>query len=386
MLKSYFKKLFNWEPNGSLKIIFPDNTDYVIGSVNSDLTIKLNNYRIVWNYFTSGPNAFGDCYVNGDIECSDLTQFFIFYLRNKQKFDKMTPLKIFRFNISYVLHLLRWNSLRGARKNIRAHYDMGNNFFSEWLDDKMQYSSAHFDSKQITLEQAQENKFKKINSYLNIKNNEKVLEIGCGWGTLSQYLFENNTINIDAITISEEQLKYARELNITKKLADCNFKLEDYRKTNSKYNKIVSVEMIEAVGSKYLPIYIETIKKCLQKDGHAIIQGITIADERFTEYSRQVDFIQKYIFPGGFLPSKKLLEKIAETKQLQIEVLEDFNQSYVKTLSMWREKFNKKWPRIKSLGYDDRFKRIWNYYLSYCEAGFCEDSIQISIFKLSHMK
>ena len=361
MLKSYFKKLFNWEPNGSLKIIFPDNTDYVIGSVNSDLTIKLNNYRIVWNYFTSGPNAFGDCYVNGDIECSDLTQFFIFYLRNKQKFDKMTPLKIFRFNISYVLHLFRWNSLRGARKNIRAHYDMGNNFFSEWLDEKMQYSSAHFDSKQITLEQAQENKFKKINSYLDIKNNEKVLEIGCGWGTLSQYLFENNTINIDAITISEEQLKYARELNITKKLADCNFKLEDYRKTNSKYNKIVSVEMIEAVGSKYLPIYIETIKKCLQKDGHAIIQGITIADEKFTEYSRQVDFIQKYIFPGGFLPSKKLLEKIAETKQLQIEVLEDFNQSYVKTLSMWREKFNKKWPRIKSLGYDDRFKRIWNW-------------------------
>ena len=142
---------------------------------------------------------------------------------------------------------------------------MGNNFFSEWLDDKMQYSSAHFDSKQITLEQAQENKFKKINSYLDIKNNEKVLEIGCGWGTLSQYLFENNTINIDAITISEEQLKYAKELNITKKLADCNFKLEDYRKTNSKYNKIVSVEMIEAVGSKYLPIYIETIKKCLQK-------------------------------------------------------------------------------------------------------------------------
>ena len=186
MLKNYFKKLFNWEPNGSLKIIFPDNTDYVIGSVNSDLTIKLNNYRIVWNYFTSGPNAFGDCYVNGDIECSDLTQFFIFYLRNKQKFDKMTPLKIFRFNISYVLHLLRWNSLRGARKNIRAHYDMGNNFFSEWLDDKMQDSSAHFDSKQITLEQAQENKFKKINSYLDIKNNEKVLEIGCGWGPLSQ--------------------------------------------------------------------------------------------------------------------------------------------------------------------------------------------------------
>ena len=132
--------------------------------------------------------------------------------------------------------------------------------------------------------------------------------------------------------------------------------------------------------------YIETIKKCLQKDGHAIIQGITIADEKFSEYRRQVDFIQKYIFPGGFLPSKKLLEKIADTKQLQIEVLEDFNQSYVKTLSMWREKFNKKWPRIKSLGYDDRFKRIWNYYLSYCEAGFCEDTIQISIFKLSHTK
>jgi len=385
MIKNYFKKLFNWVPNGSLRIIFPDNTDYVIGSNKSDLSIKLNNYRIIWNYFTSGPNAFGDCYVNGDIECSDLTQFFVFYLRNKEKFDQINPLKIFRFNISYFLHLLRWNSIRGAKKNIRAHYDMGNNFFGEWLDKKMQYSSAHFDRKHITLDQAQENKFKKINSYLEIKDNEEVLEIGCGWGTLSKYLFENNTINIDAITISEEQLKYAKDLGITKNSRQCNFKLEDYRKTNNKYDKIVSVEMIEAVGSKYLPIYLDTIKKCLQNEGHAIIQGITIADEKYAEYSRQVDFIQKYIFPGGFLPSKKLLKKIANKKQLNIEVLEDFNQSYAKTLSIWREQFNRKWPYIKDLGYDERFRRIWNYYLSYCEAGFCEETIHISIFKFQHM-
>ena len=190
------------------------------------------------------------------------------------------------------------------------------------------------------------------------------MEIGCGWGTLSKYLFENNTISIDAITISEEQLKYAKDLAVAKSLGQCNFKLEDYRKIQSKYDKIVSVEMIEAVGSKYLPIYIDTIKKCLQNDGHAIIQGITIADDKFAKYSRQVDFIQKYIFPGGFLPSKKLLEKIANKKKLNIEVLEDFNQSYVKTLSLWREQFNTKWPHIKDLGYDDRFKRIWNYYLS----------------------
>jgi len=144
--------------------------------------------------------------------------------------------------------------------------------------------------------------------------------------------------------------------------------------------------MIEAVGKDYLKNYFQTIKKNLVPGGKAAIQAITIDDKLYSRYKRKEDFIQKYIFPGGFLPSKKLLEKIAETKQLQIEVLEDFNQSYVKTLSMWREKFNKKWPRIKSLGYDDRFKRIWNYYLSYCEAGFCEDSIQISIFKLSHMK
>ncbi len=385
MIKKYFKKLFNWEPNGSLRIIFPDNTDHIIGSDNSELTIKLNNYKIIWNYFTSGPNAFGDCYVNGDIECSDLKQFFIFYLRNKEKFDQMAPLKVFRFNISYFLHLLRWNSIRGAKKNIRAHYDMGNNFFSEWLDEKMQYSSAHFDDEHVTLEQAQENKFKKINAYLEIKNNEEILEIGCGWGALSQYIFENNQVNIDAITISEEQLRYAKNLDVTNGIEHCNYKLEDYRKTNSKYNKIVSIEMIEAVGSKYLPIYLETIKKCLRRDGHAIIQGITIADEKFEEYSQQVDFIQKYIFPGGFLPSKDLLKKIAKKKQLNIEVIEDFNHSYVKTLSIWREQFNKKWPQIRDMGYDERFRRIWNYYLSYCEAGFYEDSIRISIFKFSHM-
>jgi len=381
MMKKYIKKLFSWEPKGSIRIIFPDGSEHLLGSEETDLYMKFNNYKIVWNFFTSRANAFSDCYVNGDIECSDLTSFFIFYLRNKENFDNMAPFKILKLNLSYLSHVLRWNSISGARKNIRAHYDMGNDFFAEWLDDSMQYSSAHFNEDNKTLEEAQNNKLQKLNAYLDIKDDDTLLEIGCGWGTLAQYLFNKNNINIDAITISDEQLKFARTLNLKSSNKKCDFKLQDYRNTDTKYNKIVSIEMIEAVGKKYLPIYLDTIKKCLKNDGHAIIQGITIADDKFDEYSNQVDFIQKYIFPGGFLPSQKYLKDIAMSRGLEIETLDELNLSYAKTLRIWRERFNTKWSKIRTMGYDDKFRRIWNYYLSYCEAGFIEKSIFINVFK-----
>ncbi|MDG2187554.1 MAG: cyclopropane-fatty-acyl-phospholipid synthase [Hyphomicrobiales bacterium] len=382
-MKKYILKLFDWRPEGSINLIFPDKSHYLIGSEATPLEIKFNNYKIVRNYFLSGPNAFGDCFINGDIECNNLTDFFIFYIRNKKNFDRMLPFKIFNLNISYLSHILRQNTLRGSKRNIRVHYDMGNDFFETWLDDTMQYSSAHFEKKHKTLEEAQENKFKKLNDYLYLNDNEKLLEIGCGWGTLSQYLFNINEIDLDAITISKEQLIFAKNLELKESNNKCNFVLKDYRNITETYNKIISIEMIEAVGKKYLPLYLKKIKECLKDDGHAIIQGITIANEKYDEYSKQVDFIQKYIFPGGFLPSKDLLINEAHDAGLKVEIIEDLNPSYVETLALWREKFNNKWPSLKNMGYDEKFKRIWNYYLSYCEAGFSEETIFISIFKLT---
>lgn len=382
-MKKYILKLFDWKPVGSIKLIFPDKSYFLFGSENTSLEIKFNNYKIVRNYFLSGPNAFGDSYVNGDVECSNLTDFFIFYLRNKENFDKMIRFKIFKINISYIFHLLRKNTIKGAKKNIRAHYDMGNDFFEEWLDNNMQYSSAHFEKDSQTLEEAQQTKFKKLEKYLSLNDGEKLLEIGCGWGTLSQYLFNNNQIDIDAITISREQLNFIKKLNIKDSFNNCSFGIKDYRNLSTKYNKIISVEMIEAVGEKYLPLYLRKIKECIHDDGFAIIQGITISNKKYNEYSNQVDFIQKYIFPGGFLPSKDTLIKKANDEGLDIQIIEDLNSSYVRTLRLWRERFNQKWPKIKTMGYDERFNRIWNYYLSYCEAGFSEKSIFVSVFKLT---
>ena len=382
-MKKYILKLFDWKPVGSIKLIFPDKSYFLFGSEHSSLEIKFNNYKIVSSYFLSGPNAFGDCYVNGDVECSNLTDFFIFYLRNKENFDKMIRFKIFKINISYIFHLFRKNTIKGAKKNIRAHYDMGNDFFEEWLDSNMQYSSAHFERDNQTLEEAQKNKFKKLENYLSLNDGEKLLEIGCGWGTLSQYLFNNNQIDIDAITISKEQLSFVKKLNIKDSFNNCSFDIKDYRNLFTNYNKIISIEMIEAVGEKYLPLYLRKIRECTRDDGFAIIQGITISDKKYKEYSNQVDFIQKYIFPGGFLPSKDILIKKANDEGLDVQIIEDLNSSYVRTLRLWRERFNQKWPKIKTMGYDEKFSRIWNYYLSYCEAGFSEKSIFVSVFKLT---
>jgi cyclopropane-fatty-acyl-phospholipid synthase len=281
--------------------------------------------------------------------------------------------------------LLNKNTINRSKKNISLHYDLGNNFFQQWLDETMQYSSAHYENKHKNLKDAQYNKFKNINNLLDLSKDDNVLEIGCGWGSLAQYLFNENDISIDAITISEKQLQYAKKLSLKSKSNNCSFKLLDYRHTSGLYDKIVSVEMIEAVGIKYLPVYFETIKNRLKPNGYAIIQAITIGEESFSNYSRNVDFIQKYIFPGGVLPSIKQLEKETMRHGLEIENINILNDSYAKTLQEWRNKFNNNWEIIKKIGYDEKFKRTWNYYLSYCEAGFAERTINVGLYKIKSM-
>jgi len=384
IIENLLSKKLNWTPLGYLSITLPNNKEFIFGKKNSGInaSIKLHNYKLFKSFLFKGPLAFADCYISNEFECENLTDLFKFYINNKDQFQG-TFLKYFKiFNYNYLRKLLNKNTINRSKKNISLHYDLGNDFFQQWLDETMQYSSAHYNSDHKNLEDAQYSKFQNINNLLGLSKNDSVLEIGCGWGSLSQYLFNENDINIDAITISEKQLEYAKKLSLSPKSNSCSFKLLDYRHTKGLYDKIVSVEMIEAVGIKYLPIYFKTIKNRLKPNGYAIIQAITIGEEGFSNYSRNVDFIQKYIFPGGVLPSVKQLEKETMRNGLEIENINILNDSYEKTLQEWRNKFNNNWENIKEIGYDEKFKRTWNYYLSYCEAGFAGKTINVGLYKI----
>lgn len=384
IIENLLSKKLNWIPVGCLTIVLPNNKKFVFGNTNTGIntSIKLHNYKLLRSFLFKGPLSFADCYISNDLECDDLTNLFKFYIHNKNQFQN-TFTKYFKiFNYDYLRKSLNKNTINRSKKNISLHYDLGNDFFQLWLDETMQYSSAHFKNGEKNLKEAQYNKFENINDLLALSKNTNILEIGCGWGSLSQYLFNRNEINIKAITISKKQFEYAKKLTLKSESNTCSFELIDYRHTTRLYDRIVSIEMIEAVGIKYLPIFFKTIKNRLKPNGHAIIQAITIGEESYSDYTHNVDFIQKYIFPGGALPSVNQLQAETIKTGLKIESIEQLNDSYVKTLQEWKYKFNNNWLSIKKIGYDEKFKRTWNYYLSYCEAGFAEKTINVDLYKI----
>ena len=262
---------------------------------------------------------------------------------------------------------------------------MGNEFFSLWLDPSLTYSSAIFDKKENSLESAQMNKYKKLISLINPKPGDKILEIGCGWGGFAEFVGKNHDIKMDCITISQKQFEYAKKRIFENGLNEkIQIKLKDYRDVKEKYNSIASIEMIEAVGKNYLPSYFQTIKSNLSENGKAAIQAITIKDDLFERYKSKQDFIQRYIFPGGFLPSKKSLYDLSFDKGLAINTYESYGFHYSNTLKLWRDEFLKKWDQISKQGFDLNFKRMWNFYLSYCEAGFKSKNIDLIQFSLQN--
>ena len=277
------------------------------------------------------------------------------------------------------------NTKANSVTNISKHYDLGNDFFSIWLDKTLTYSSAIFEKDKIDLESAQKNKYQKLIDLLKINNGEKVLEIGCGWGGFSEYLGKNHEVYIDCITISKKQYEYSKKRIFESGLNNkVKVKFLDYRDITDKYDKVASIEMIEAVGNKYLNDYFKKIKYSLKPGGIAAIQGITIKDELFDRYKNSEDFIQKYIFPGGFLPSLKIIKKITRQNDLTLQKINSYSDDYAKTLFMWRNNFLKAWDNITPLGFDEYFKRMWEFYLSYCEAGFKSKNIDLIQFSLSN--
>ena len=373
--------------NGNLKLINYDGKVFHFGSLESNLSadIKINNPKFYFNIISGGSSALGEAHMNRDFYTSNLTNLIEISAKNIELVYSFSgSLKIKKIK-NFFKSIFASNTKSKSLQYISKHYDLGNNFFSKGLDKTLTYSSAVYENENDSLEIAQKNKYQKLIDLLNVKDGNKVLEIGCGWGGFSEYLAKNYNVSIDCITISKKQFEFTK-----KRISDAgldnkvNVMFLDYRDLQDKYDKIVSIEMIEAVGENYLGKYFETIKKSLNKDGSAALQGITIRDDLFDRYKRSEDFIQKYIFPGGFLPSVNLMKTLIEKNKLNLIKVNSYPDDYAKTLANWRINFFKAWNNITPLGFDETFKRMWEFYLSYCEAGFKSKNINLIQISMSN--
>ena len=372
---------------GSLKLINYDGQVFQFGNLESDLTadIKINNSRFYFNIIIGGSSALGEAHMSKDFYSTNLTNLIELTARNIKLVHSFSgSLRIQKIK-NLIKKIFASNTKSKSLKYISKHYDLGNSFFSKWLDKSLTYSSAVYENQNDSLEQAQKNKYQKLIDLLEVKDGNKVLEIGCGWGGFSEYLAKNYNVTIDCITISKKQFEFTKnKINDAGLNNKVNVMFLDYRDLKEKYDRIASIEMIEAVGEKYLDKYFKTIKRSLNENGSAAIQGITIRNDLFDRYRSSEDFIQKYIFPGGFLPSLGFIKSLIQKNNLSLLKVNSYPDDYAKTLSTWRENFLKVWSNIAPLGFDETFKRMWEFYLSYCEAGFKSKNIDLIQFSLQN--
>ena len=339
----------------------------------------------VWRrMILGGEIGIAEAFMDGDWTSPDLAAVFEFAARNTERLTgAITGLAPLQW-MNMLSHKLRANTKRGSRRNIAAHYDLGNAFYSQWLDPTMTYSSAVFERPDMTLEEAQRVKWRRLAETLDLAPGMRVLEIGCGWAGFAIFAAREYGVHVTGITLSHEQYAYARNEVSKAGLADrIDIQLIDYRDVQGQFDRIASIEMFEAVGEEHWPTYFEVVRERLKPGGVAGLQIITIEDGRFERYRREADFIQLYIFPGGMLPSPAALETVAKTQGLGFETVRTFALSYAETLRRWRESFDASWPSIQPLGFDERFKRMWDYYLASCEGGFRAGSIDVGQFRLT---
>ena len=339
----------------------------------------VHKLSMLWDLYFRGSVGLGEAYIKGKFEADDLSKFLEFGAMNERAFGgEMGGSKLYRYISKSYIHKTQ-NSLGQSKKNIHAHYDLGNDFYEEWLDDSLTYSSGFFKTGKETLSQAQKNKFESLIKGNEPKSGEHVLEIGSGWGSFAFYLISKYpNITIDTLTISQEQYDFVKsKIEENHLQGNLNVIFKDYREHQGEYSRIYSIEMFEAVGMQYWQIYFDKIKDLLKPSGIFSMQTIVIFEGLFEKYSQKIDFIQKYIFPGGMLPTVKTLENIAIEKKLDFFVKNQMADSYHQTLEMWRQNFNHKWDKIKNLGYSNEFKRMWNFYLSYCSGGFKAKTIDV---------
>jgi cyclopropane-fatty-acyl-phospholipid synthase len=369
---------------GFLEITKIDGEILKFGNPDDNLKVSLTikDESLTYNLIKSGSIGLGESYMKDFFITNNLTDLIELTARNIKtiyKFSGIFDLPLINFFKNKVIK----NTKNRSKKNIAKHYDLGNDFFSLWLDKTLTYSSAIFENSKQELYLAQNNKYQKLIDLLKPTAGSKLLEIGCGWGGFAEYLGTNSDVKLDCITISKRQFEFAKErihkCGLNEKV---NIEIKDYRDLKKKYDHIASIEMIEAVGQNYLDSYFNTIKNNLNPTGTVGIQAITIDDSLFERYKNKQDFIQKYIFPGGFLPSRNELKNYIDNNGLKFGEYNSYADHYSNTLIIWREDFIKKWDLIKGQGFDLTFKKMWQFYLSYCEAGFKSRNIDLIQFSL----
>ncbi|MGY8994746.1 MAG: class I SAM-dependent methyltransferase [Rhodospirillales bacterium] len=385
LVKSALRRLVGSVERGSLTFVFNGGDELHIAGAHSgpNAVINIHRSRAVTRLMMDGYLGFSEGYLAADWTSPSLPHLFDFGTANMGPLDQ----RLTGSNLSRILHkavhFLRSNSRLGSKRNIANHYDLGNRFFREWLDPSMAYSAALFENDEESLTQAQFNKFQRIIRELNIEPGHHVLEIGGGWGGLAMFIARETGARVTAITISKEQFVYARERVLAEGLeSQVDIQLCDYRDLDGTYDRIVSIEMLEAVGERYWATYFDVVAHRLVSGGAAILQVITVADERFDFYRNSVDFIQKYVFPGGMLLSPGIIRRHAEAAGLRYDNVLFFGESYGRTLDNWFGAFQEHWPEIELQGFDARFKRLWEYYLTYTAAGFRAGSIDVGQFRL----
>ena len=370
---------------GYLQLTDSNGHHYFFGDANSTLkaNLKINNPSFSYKLIRKGSIGLAESYMNNEFQTDDLSSLIELSARNIDVIYKFSGF----FQLSTLGKLLSKNKYantkNGSKKNIARHYDLGNEFFSKWLDKTLTYSCGIFSSSNETLENAQINKYNKLINLIKPKPGDKILEIGCGWGGFAEHLTKNYDVKLDCITISKKQFLYTKERIRRARLGDkVNVQMLDYRDVKKKYDCIVSIEMIEAVGEKYLEKYFKTIKENLADGGRGAIQSIVIKDELYDRYKMKQDFIQEYIFPGGFLPSFKSLNKLSKQSGLTIDSYQLYGNHYSNTLQKWRTRFLSSWDQISKQGFNMNFKKLWDFYFSYCEAGFKSKNINLIQFSL----
>ncbi len=378
------RRIFQRIGCGRLTLTLPNGKSFHhdTGRGGPEAQFHIHRWRALRRLFLAGDIGFAEAYIDGDWDSPDVTALIelgaLSQDRLREAKEGTLPAKLF----SRVRHAMNANTRAGSRRNIMRHYDLGNAFYEIWLDAGMNYSSAIFAEETECLEQAQSRKQDRILDLLALRPGQSVLEIGCGWGGLAERIAALGC-RVTGLTLSPAQRSYAVTRLARAQLEDrAEILLRDYRDCDTVYDRIVSVEMIEAVGELWWPRYFTTLRQNLASGGHVVLQAITIDESKFDAYRQGTDFIQRYVFPGGMLPSADVIRRQAATAGMTADLVETFGGSYARTLADWRARFEEAWPRIAALGFSEKFRRLWRYYLCYCEAGFRCRHINVGLWVL----
>ena len=363
---------------GRLEVRLPDGAAAVFGEGDAGVTLQVHDEAMFDRVLARGDIGLAEAYLDQQWDACDLSALLTLLARNREALRRAVYGAWPSLLLARLRHACRRNSRAGSRRNIMAHYDLGNDFYQQWLDPSMSYSAAWFAHPDHSLQAAQQAKYQRILQRLHAAPGQHVLEIGCGWGGFARQALDSG-LAVTGVTLSPAQLAWAIQ-----RAPQAQLRLQDYRALDGQFDHVVSIEMFEAVGERWWPEYFRTVARCLKPGGVAMVQSIVIDDALFARYRRGTDFIQQYVFPGGMLPSPSVFQAQAASQGLVLRDAFAFGHDYARTLAAWRVAFEANWPEIARQGFDDTFRRLWRFYLCYCEAGFVSGNIDVMQFELAH--